>query len=108
MPVAEEFIAHKANVNCLAMGHKSNQVLATGGDDKKVNLWAIGRQSCLMVCILKYCYILLHCTYSFYHFPLQCMANNFITYSLKIDPLKHFFLIIILSCNEPLWLLFPL
>lgn len=45
----EEFVAHKANVNCLAMGHKSNQVLATGGDDKKVNLWAIGRQSCLMV-----------------------------------------------------------
>ncbi|XP_026325517.1 katanin p80 WD40 repeat-containing subunit B1-like isoform X2 [Hyposmocoma kahamanoa] len=44
----QEFIAHKANVNCLAMGHKSNQVLATGGDDKKVNLWAIGRQSCLM------------------------------------------------------------
>lgn len=46
---AEEFVAHKSNVNCLAMGHKSNQVLATGGDDKKVNLWAIGRQSCLMV-----------------------------------------------------------
>ncbi|KAM3964761.1 LOW QUALITY PROTEIN: katanin p80 WD40 repeat-containing subunit B1 [Aphomia sociella] len=44
----QEFDAHKANVNCLAMGHKSNQVLATGGDDKKVNLWAIGRQSCLM------------------------------------------------------------
>ncbi|XP_030028431.1 katanin p80 WD40 repeat-containing subunit B1 isoform X2 [Manduca sexta] len=44
----QEFVAHKANVNCLAMGHKSNQVLATGGDDKKVNLWAIGRQSCLM------------------------------------------------------------
>ncbi|KAJ0181821.1 hypothetical protein K1T71_002543 [Dendrolimus kikuchii] len=43
----QEFVAHKANVNCLAMGH-SNQVLATGGDDKKVNLWAIGRQSCLM------------------------------------------------------------
>lgn len=46
-------MAHKANVNCLAMGHKSNQVLATGGDDKKVNLWAIGRQSCLMVCYPK-------------------------------------------------------
>ncbi|CAH0726709.1 unnamed protein product, partial [Brenthis ino] len=44
----QEFVAHKANVNCLAMGHKSNQVLATGGDDKKVNLWAIGRQGCLM------------------------------------------------------------
>lgn len=47
--ITEEFVAHKANVNCLAMGHKSKQVLATGGDDKKVNLWAIGRQSCLMV-----------------------------------------------------------
>ncbi|XP_041971013.1 katanin p80 WD40 repeat-containing subunit B1 isoform X2 [Aricia agestis] len=44
----QEFVAHKANVNSLAMGHKSNQVLATGGDDKKVNLWAIGRQGCLM------------------------------------------------------------
>ncbi|VVC97373.1 unnamed protein product, partial [Leptidea sinapis] len=44
----QEFVAHKANVNCMAIGHKSNQVLATGGDDKKVNLWAIGRQGCLM------------------------------------------------------------
>ncbi|XP_034829696.1 katanin p80 WD40 repeat-containing subunit B1-like [Maniola hyperantus] len=44
----QEFEGHKANVNCLAMGHKSNQVMATGGDDKKVNLWAIGRQDCLM------------------------------------------------------------
>lgn len=57
----EEFVAHKANVNCLAMGHKSNQVLATGGDDKKVNLWAIGRQSCLMVCITNIC-----CRFSIY------------------------------------------
>lgn len=44
----QEFVAHNANVNCLALGHISNQVLATGGDDRKVNLWAIGRWSSLM------------------------------------------------------------
>lgn len=30
------------------MGHKSGRVLVTGGDDKKVNLWAVGKQSCFM------------------------------------------------------------
>jgi WD40 repeat protein len=46
---AEEFSAHGANVNCLALGSKSGRVLVTGGDDKKVNLWAIGKPSCIMV-----------------------------------------------------------
>lgn len=41
-------MAHNANVNCLALGHKSGRVMVTGGDDKKVNLWAIGKQSCFM------------------------------------------------------------
>lgn len=41
-------MAHDANVNCLALGHKSGRVMVTGGDDKKVNLWAIGKQSCFM------------------------------------------------------------
>lgn len=41
-------MAHGANVNCLALGHKSGRVMVTGGDDKKVNLWAIGKQSCFM------------------------------------------------------------
>lgn len=40
--------AHNANVNCVALGHKSGRVMVTGGDDKKVNLWAIGKQSCFM------------------------------------------------------------
>uniref|UniRef100_A0A1Y1KUQ5 Katanin p80 WD40 repeat-containing subunit B1 n=1 Tax=Photinus pyralis TaxID=7054 RepID=A0A1Y1KUQ5_PHOPY len=44
----QEFVAHNANVNCLALGHKSGRVMVTGGDDKKVNLWAIGKQSCFM------------------------------------------------------------
>ena len=47
--VSEEFVAHAANVNCLALGHKSGRVLVTGGDDKKVNLWAVGKPNCIMV-----------------------------------------------------------
>jgi len=45
----QEFVAHGANVNCLALGHKSGRVLVTGGDDKKVNLWAVGKPNCIMV-----------------------------------------------------------
>lgn len=44
----QDFPAHTANVNCLALGHKSGRVMVTGGDDKKVNLWAVGKQSCFM------------------------------------------------------------
>ncbi|XP_018910096.2 katanin p80 WD40 repeat-containing subunit B1 isoform X2 [Bemisia tabaci] len=43
-----EFTAHTAPVNCLALGHKSGRVLVTGGDDKKVNLWAVGKENCIM------------------------------------------------------------
>ena len=49
----EEFVAHTPNVNCLALGHKSGRVLVTGGDDKKVNLWAVGKQNCIMVIVAQ-------------------------------------------------------
>jgi len=44
----QEFVAHGASVNCLALGHKSGRVLVTGGEDKKVNLWAVGKPNCIM------------------------------------------------------------
>jgi len=44
----QEFVAHGATVNCLALGHKSGRVLVTGGEDKKVNLWAVGKPNCIM------------------------------------------------------------
>lgn len=47
----QEFVeAHGqgVSVNCLALGHKSGRVLVTGGDDKKVKLWAIGKKNCIM------------------------------------------------------------
>lgn len=44
----QDFVAHGSSVNCLALGHKSGRVLVTGGDDKKVNLWAVGKHGCIM------------------------------------------------------------
>ncbi|GLT33504.1 hypothetical protein SLA2020_080860 [Shorea laevis] len=44
----QEFVAHSADVNCLAMGKKKCRLLITGGDDYKVNLWAIGKPTSLM------------------------------------------------------------
>jgi len=39
------------------LGHKSGRVLVTGGDDKKVNLWAVGKQNCIMVIVVQFHYL---------------------------------------------------
>lgn len=45
-----EITAHgSSNVNCVTIGRKSNRIAATGGDDKKVNLWTLNRPTCIMV-----------------------------------------------------------
>lgn len=44
----QEFVAHGASVHCLALGKKSGRVMVTGGEDKKVNLWAVGKPNCIM------------------------------------------------------------
>ncbi|GMH05411.1 hypothetical protein Nepgr_007251 [Nepenthes gracilis] len=44
----QEFAAHSAAVNCLSIGKKACRLLLTGGDDHKVNLWAIGKPASLM------------------------------------------------------------
>ncbi len=49
----EEFVGHGSKVNCLALGHKSGRVMVTGGDDKKVNMWAVGKPNCIMVSCSK-------------------------------------------------------
>lgn len=43
-----EFNAHSGKVEALRIGRKSGRVLATGGEDKKVNVWAIGKQNAVM------------------------------------------------------------
>ncbi|KAL8053152.1 hypothetical protein ABFX02_05G052900 [Erythranthe guttata] len=44
----QEFVAHSASVNCLKIGRKSSRVLVTGGEDHKVNLWAIGKPNAIL------------------------------------------------------------
>ncbi|KAF6990149.1 hypothetical protein CFC21_007386 [Triticum aestivum] len=44
----QEFVAHDAEVRSLAIGKKSSRVFITGGSDRNVNLWAIGKQSPLL------------------------------------------------------------
>ncbi|PIA29541.1 hypothetical protein AQUCO_05900045v1 [Aquilegia coerulea] len=44
----QEFVAHSSNVNCLNIGKKSSRLLVTGGEDQKVNLWAIGKSTSLL------------------------------------------------------------
>ena len=40
-----EFVAHSTEINCLSFGPKSHKVLATGGNDCKVNVWQVGNSS---------------------------------------------------------------
>ncbi|TVU34896.1 hypothetical protein EJB05_16752 [Eragrostis curvula] len=47
-PKIEEFVAHDAEVRSLSIGKKSSRVFITGGSDRKVNLWAIGKQTPLL------------------------------------------------------------
>ncbi len=42
-------MAHSASVNCLTIGKKACRLFVTGGDDHKVNVWAIGKPNSLMV-----------------------------------------------------------
>uniref|UniRef100_A0A672ZDV2 Katanin regulatory subunit B1 n=1 Tax=Sphaeramia orbicularis TaxID=375764 RepID=A0A672ZDV2_9TELE len=43
-----EFEAHTSNVSCLALGKGSGRLLATGGEDCRVNIWAINKANCVM------------------------------------------------------------
>ncbi|KAI3718852.1 hypothetical protein L6452_19737 [Arctium lappa] len=43
----QEFVAHSANVNCIKIGKKKRRNFITGGDDEIVNLWSIGKSTCI-------------------------------------------------------------
>ncbi|RWW82107.1 hypothetical protein BHE74_00009461, partial [Ensete ventricosum] len=45
----EEFVAHSSNVNSLKIGRRTSRVLVTGGEDHKVNLWAIGKPNAILL-----------------------------------------------------------
>eukprot|EP00762_Andalucia_godoyi_P005359 ANDGO_06725.mRNA.1 Katanin p80 WD40 repeat-containing subunit B1 homolog len=49
-PIAkiQEFVAHLSQVNCAHIGRRSSQVLVTGGADKRVSLWTIGKPDAVL------------------------------------------------------------
>ena len=75
-------MAHGASVNCVSLGHKSGRVLVTGGDDKKVNLWAVGKPNCIMVS---------HCLFFIFNIKqLDCIivrSSAVFTHSMGFLPL---------------------
>ncbi|KAL2915670.1 hypothetical protein HK105_204855 [Polyrhizophydium stewartii] len=42
------FVAHSSRTTCLRIGPKSGRVIVTGGEDRKVNLWTVGRSSAVL------------------------------------------------------------
>ncbi|XP_062275197.1 katanin p80 WD40 repeat-containing subunit B1 [Scomber scombrus] len=44
----QEFEAHSSSVSCLALGKSSGRLLATGGQDCRVNIWAVSKANCIM------------------------------------------------------------
>ncbi|NXF87582.1 KTNB1 protein, partial [Eubucco bourcierii] len=44
----EEITAHSSNVSSLVLGKSSGRLLVTGGDDCRVNIWAVNKPNCIM------------------------------------------------------------
>uniref|UniRef100_A0A8C1Z703 Katanin p80 WD40 repeat-containing subunit B1 n=1 Tax=Cyprinus carpio TaxID=7962 RepID=A0A8C1Z703_CYPCA len=44
----QEIVAHSSNVSSLVLGKASGRLLATGGEDCRVNIWAVSKPNCIM------------------------------------------------------------
>ncbi|RWS24822.1 katanin p80 WD40 repeat-containing subunit B1-like protein [Leptotrombidium deliense] len=44
----EKFVGQASSVTCLALSQKTGSLVATGGEDNKVNLWAVGNTEILV------------------------------------------------------------
>uniref|UniRef100_A0A1A8DL83 Katanin p80 WD40 repeat-containing subunit B1 n=1 Tax=Nothobranchius kadleci TaxID=1051664 RepID=A0A1A8DL83_NOTKA len=44
----QEFEAHSSAVSCLSLGKSSGRLLATGGEDCRVNIWSVSKANCIM------------------------------------------------------------
>lgn len=47
--INEEELGTSSKINAAKIGRKSGRVLVTGGEDKKVTMWALGKQEHIMV-----------------------------------------------------------
>jgi len=77
----EEFVAHTSNVNCLKVGRKTSRILLTGGEDQKVNLWAIGKPNAILV---------LQSPTKFYYSMQQLLNGSGLNLFLQVDPEEMF------------------
>uniref|UniRef100_A0A803SSW7 Katanin p80 WD40 repeat-containing subunit B1 n=1 Tax=Anolis carolinensis TaxID=28377 RepID=A0A803SSW7_ANOCA len=46
--VQEEITAHSSSVSSLVLGKSSGRLLATGGEDCRVNIWSVNKPNCIM------------------------------------------------------------
>ncbi|KAK3562073.1 hypothetical protein QTP86_027177, partial [Hemibagrus guttatus] len=44
----QEMVAHPSNVSSLVLGKSSSRLLATGGEDCSVKIWAVNKPNCIM------------------------------------------------------------
>ncbi|KAI1235547.1 hypothetical protein IHE44_0002426 [Lamprotornis superbus] len=44
----KEIMAHSSNVSSVVLGKGSGRMLATGGDDCRVNIWSVSKPNCIM------------------------------------------------------------
>ncbi|XP_044971312.1 katanin p80 WD40 repeat-containing subunit B1 homolog KTN80.3-like isoform X2 [Hordeum vulgare subsp. vulgare] len=44
----QEFVAHASDVTCAKFGKRTSRTLITGGEDQKVNLWAVGKPTAVL------------------------------------------------------------
>nr|XP_033797615.1 katanin p80 WD40 repeat-containing subunit B1 isoform X2 [Geotrypetes seraphini] len=44
----QEIVAHSSSVSAVVLGKNSGRLLATGGDDCRVNLWSVNKPNCVM------------------------------------------------------------
>ncbi|KAL8603122.1 hypothetical protein ACOMHN_059294 [Nucella lapillus] len=44
----QELTAHGSDVTCADLGRKTGRVMVTGGQDRKVNVWSVGKAHCIM------------------------------------------------------------
>ena len=70
-----EGIAHSSDVNCLSLSPSNGRMLVTGGDDRKINLWVIGKPNAIMVSD-KYCTSLYACTGTHLHVHVHWVSYS--------------------------------
>ncbi|XP_054626122.1 katanin p80 WD40 repeat-containing subunit B1 isoform X2 [Dunckerocampus dactyliophorus] len=44
----QEFEAHTSRVSCVSLGKSSGRLLASGGEDCRVNIWSVSKANCIM------------------------------------------------------------